>query len=117
MMFAPDSTDPKSHTTTKEYQASGSSKGTDSCQLAVTSPLLFVVVQTVAKPSVNQPYLAPRKKAGSERQSETLEEKSSDVETSYAEQVRDFRVPRLSLRLFIVWLVTSCPVFDMGLHL
>ena len=83
----------------------------------MTSPLLFAVVQTVAKPSVNQPYVAPRKKAGTERQSETLEEKSSDVETSDAEQVRDFRVPRLSLRLSIIWLVTSCPIFDMGLHL
>ena len=35
-------------------------------------PLIVCVVQTVAKPSVNQPYVAPRKKAGSERQSETL---------------------------------------------
>ena len=83
----------------------------------MTSPLLFAVVQTVAKPSVKQPYVAPRKKAGTERQSETLEEKSSDMETSDAEQVRDFRVPRLSLRLSIIWLVTSCPIFDMGLHL
>ena len=78
---------------------------------------MFVVVQTVAKASVDQPYVAPRKKAGSERQSETLGGETSDMETSDAEQVRDFRVPRLSLRLVHNRACHFMPPFDMGLHL
>ena len=116
MLFATGETPPETHTKPRQYQASVSSKGTGSCWPAVTSSLLFAAVQTVSEAPVTRPYVAPRKKAVSERPSKTHEEQLSDLETSKDEQVRDFRVSRLSLRFDHNRPCHSMHLFDVRLH-